>query len=184
MVPSFQNKLTRLYQHDTLLNSRYSKLQILSMNHTNDIQIRKIQKEDYAAWKLLWKDYLTFYQASLSDAVIDNTFKQLLTPDISPHGLIAVDYNGKIVGLAHYLFHVTTWAIAPACYLQDLFVDPSARKKHIGSQLMSAVHEAAKQENASLLHWMTEKDNVTARILYDKVGYETPFIRYKWNEQT
>src|SRR5215813_15233797 len=34
------------------------------------------------------------------------------------HGLVA-ESNGALLGLTHYLFHRSTIAIEPACYLQD-----------------------------------------------------------------
>ena len=51
------------------------------------------------------------------------------------HALVA-ESGDQLVGLAHYLFHRSTTAIAPVCYLQDLFTDASARGQGIGAALI------------------------------------------------
>lgn len=145
-------------------------------------QIRQIEEKDFDQWKALWRDYLNFYQTILPEEVTRHTFKQMLREGVSPYALVAVSEEGDLIGFAHYLFHCTTWEINPCCYLQDLFVVPSARGNRIGELLMEEVHRRAKKEGASFLHWLTNMDNSSARRLYDRVGNVSSFIRYKWNE--
>lgn len=42
------------------------------------------------------------------------------------HALVA-ESDGKLLGLAHYLFHRSTIQLEPSCYLQDLYTDSAAR---------------------------------------------------------
>ena len=44
------------------------------------------------------------------------------------------------VGLAHILFHRSTWSNGWYCYLEDLFVDPARRQKGTGRALIEAVY--------------------------------------------
>jgi GNAT superfamily N-acetyltransferase len=58
------------------------------------------------------------------------------------HALVA-ESDGQLLGLTHYLFHRSTIAIRPVCYLLDLFTTEAARGKGIGKALVEAVYEQA-----------------------------------------
>jgi GNAT superfamily N-acetyltransferase len=84
-----------------------------------------------------------------------------------------------LVGLVHYLFHRSTTAIAPVCYLQDLFTNAAARGKGIGGTLISEVYEQARQAGVSRVYRQTHETNHTAQTLYDKVADRSGFIVYR-----
>ena len=86
---------------------------------------------------------------------------------------------GKLVGIAHYLFHTTIWAPA-TCYLQDLFVDSSARGQGAARALIENVAAIARERGAQRLYWHTQEHNATARMLYDKLAKFSGFIRYEF----
>ncbi|MEM9730606.1 MAG: GNAT family N-acetyltransferase, partial [Myxococcota bacterium] len=131
-------------------------------------------------WEPLWQGYLAFYGVPLPDAVTDTTWTRLLDPDWDVHGLVAAnDESGKMLGIVHFLFHPVTWAIAPRCYLEDLFVAELARGTGAGRRLIEGVYEEADARGADQVYWLTEDDNQTARRLYDRVGRHTRFIKYQ-----
>jgi ribosomal protein S18 acetylase RimI-like enzyme len=74
------------------------------------------------------------------------------------------------MGIAHYLFHRSTWAPHRYCYLEGLFVAEAARGRGLGRALIEAVYEKARAANASRVYWLTQSSNTQARILYDKVA--------------
>jgi GNAT superfamily N-acetyltransferase len=80
--------------------------------------------------------------------------------------------DGQLVGITHYLFHVTFWS-ADSCYLQDLFVDETARGQGAARALIERVAEEARRRGAARLYWTTEQDNVPAHALHDKVAHFT-----------
>jgi hypothetical protein len=45
--------------------------------------------------------------------------------------------------------------------------------------LIEAVYEKAAAADASEVYWMTQHFNSVARVLYDRVGELTPFIKYR-----
>jgi GNAT superfamily N-acetyltransferase len=92
--------------------------------------------------------------------------------------LVAEDEAGRLVGLAQYLFHATTWSPAPRCYLNDLFAVPEARGRGVGKSLIEAVYAAADARGASQVYWLTQTFNFEARQLYDRIAKATPFIKY------
>jgi len=144
-----------------------------------EIVIRSLQAADRPDWEPLWQGYLAFYKASLPDKVTQSTWHKLMDPSRDPHGLVAVDGAGRLVGLTHYLFHQSTWTIPHICYLQDLFVAPEARGLGAGRALIEAVYAQADKAGAAQVYWLTQEFNATARALYDKVATLTPFVRYR-----
>ncbi|CTQ34864.1 GNAT family N-acetyltransferase [Jannaschia rubra] len=142
------------------------------------LMIRPIQKDDEEQWRRLWTGYLAYYETEVPEDVYATTFARLLGDDpTQPYGLIA-EADGRGVGLVHYLFHAHCWRIERVCYLQDLYVDPTLRGTGVGRQLIEAVYAAADEARAPNVYWLTQHHNEAGRRLYDRVGTETPFIRY------
>lgn len=142
------------------------------------IEIRQICPQDRAAWAPLWRDYLAFYDTELDTAIYDSSFARLVDPAVTDyHGFLA--WNGdQPVGLVHYLYHRHGWKIEPVCYLQDLFATPAARGLGVGRALIEAVYGAADAAGAGSVYWLTQDFNAEARRLYDRIGVQTPFVKY------
>jgi GNAT superfamily N-acetyltransferase len=138
--------------------------------------VRPLGPADRAAWDPLWQGYLTFYRQALAPGVSDAVFARL-TGHGAHLGLLA-ERDGVAVGLVHYLVHETTWAIAPTCYLEDLFVDETVRGGGVGRALIDAVAEEARKAGCRAVYWQTNQDNARARALYDQVATLSPFVRY------
>ncbi len=86
---------------------------------------------DRERWGELWHGYLDFYQTQLPPEIYDHTWQRLLMPDSQIRGLgarLGGDDTTPLVGITHYLFHPHAWTTREVCYLQDLFVDPTARR--------------------------------------------------------
>jgi ribosomal protein S18 acetylase RimI-like enzyme len=87
--------------------------------------------------------------------------------------------DGKLVGIAHCLFHPTFW-MGDSCYLQDLFVEETARGQGVARMLIEKVADVSRERGASRLYWTTEENNTAARALYDKVASFNGFVRYDY----
>ena len=144
-----------------------------------DLTIRELRAGDRSRWDELWAGYLQFYKEDLPTEITDATWHRLIDPSQQPHGLAAVDASGRVVGIAHYLFHPSTWALGNYCYLEDLFVDPAARGTGAGRALIEAVFRAADEKGATRVYWSTEKDNARAQALYNQIATLTPFVQYR-----
>ncbi|MEM8802542.1 MAG: GNAT family N-acetyltransferase [Pseudomonadota bacterium] len=143
------------------------------------VTVRPLQSDDHPQWRALWRDYLAFYATTLPDAVYGTYFQRLLGNDPQDyHGLVAVNGDGALVGLTHYVFHRHGWKVENVCYLQDLYTAAEARGQGVGRALIEAVYAAADAAGASDVYWLTQDFNATARHLYDQVGTLTPFIKY------
>jgi GNAT superfamily N-acetyltransferase len=139
------------------------------------IEVRPLGPEDRAAWEILARGYKAFYETTVPDGGYEETWQRLQAgPDLHAVGAWLDD---RLVGIAHYLFHVTFW-MADCCYLQDLFVDSSVRGRGVARALIERVATEAQARGAARLYWLTKEDNAVARTLYDKVARFKGFIRY------
>ncbi len=141
-------------------------------------RVTEITRADRARWAELWRDYLTFYATALPEAQYEFTWTRL--HDGRMHGRAARDGSGRMIGLVHFLFHEHGWTMGPACYLQDLFVDPASRGTGPGQTLIEAVAGVARQRGASRLYWLAQDSNATARRLYDRLARNSGFIVYQY----
>jgi len=150
------------------------------MTPLQDVCIRRLAAPDKAAWQSLFRAYITFYQANVADDVIEETFQRLLSGQEGFHiGYVAVDADDSPVGLAHALFHRSTWSATWYCYLEDLFVRPDVRAKGIGRALIAEVMTEADRRGATRTHWTTQETNYRARGLYDQLAAKAPFVQYR-----
>lgn len=135
---------------------------------------------DHDRWAELWRQYLDFYETQLPPEIYEHTWRRLIAADSPIRGLGArLDSAGvPLAGIVHYLFHAHAWSPREVCYLQDLFVDPAARRHGIGERLIAAVAAIARQRGCLRLYWTTKEDNATARSLYDRIAHFNGFIRY------
>jgi len=144
--------------------------------------IRPVVREDFALWKPLWDGYNAFYgrhgTTALPDAVTQMTWSRFFDGYEPMHALVA-ESDGNLLGLVHFLYHRTTIAIGPTCYLQDLFTLESARGKGVGRALINAVYERAKEGGANRVYWLTHETNANAMQLYDKVAEKSGFVVYR-----
>ena len=146
---------------------------------TQDVIIRPLVEDDRTQWTGLWTDYLTFYKTNLPENIYDSTFARLLGDDQQDFSALVAEQDGVLIGLTHFLFHRHGWKIENVCYLQDLYVAPSARGTGCGRKLIEAVYDVADQNNAPNVYWLTQDDNAAGRQLYDRVGALTNFIKYQ-----
>jgi len=138
--------------------------------------VRKVELADKEQWLKLFEAYIVFYESELTEAQYELTWQRIHS-DFNMYGLLA-EVDGEIVGLAHYLFRPSTWAVNDFCYLEDLFVDPKVRGRGVGRALIKALEEVATMAGAERLYWTTAPDNATARRLYDSVA-TTNRVQYR-----
>ena len=140
--------------------------------------IRALRSDDRAVWSQLWTQYLTFYETELPAEIYEVTWQRLQDANEPIWGALA-EQDGVPMGLTHFIYHRTGWAIAPACYLQDLYVAPAARGTGLGRALIDHVTADAGSKGCARVHWLTHETNVTARRLYDDVAVRSGFIQYR-----
>jgi GNAT superfamily N-acetyltransferase len=147
-----------------------------------ELSVRFVVRQDYEQWLPLWNGYNAFYGRSgataLSPEITRMTWARFFDAYEPVHGLVA-ESDGQLLGLTHYLFHRSTTAIEPVCYLQDLFTSNAARGRGIGRALINRVYEQAQLAGSSRVYWQTHQTNLTAMQLYDKVAEHSGFVVYR-----
>ena len=143
----------------------------------NGVTIREIIASDRAGWEHLWQQYLHFYRADVSAEITEKTFTSLCQKQ-DLVGLVAVNDRGQILGFMHLVYHASTWSDKNYCYIEDLFVDKSARGQNVAESLFNVAYQQAGVRESSRVYWMTQEFNSSARSLYDKIGQRTSFIIY------
>src|ERR1700750_2979437 len=91
---------------------------------SSELSVRFVTRQDYDRWLPLWDGYNAFYgragATALAPEITRTTWRRFFDAGEPVHALVA-EADGILLGLTHYLFHRSTNAIAPTCYLQDLF---------------------------------------------------------------
>jgi GNAT superfamily N-acetyltransferase len=142
------------------------------------VVIRPALPKDEKRWRELFDGYCLFYERAPSEPLTRYTWTRILD-DASPvHAIVAEDEEGDVIGIANYVVHEHTLALAPACYLGDLFVDPTRRAAGVGEQLIAWLVAETKRAGWSRLYWHTRLNNYRARGLYDKFTAHSDFVRY------
>ena len=144
--------------------------------------IRTVRREDFAAWQKLWDGYNAFYGRSGATAlpaeVTQTTWSRFFDVYEPMHALVA-ESAGTLLGLTHFLYHRSTIALGPVCYLQDLFTVEAARGHGVGRALIESVYERARAAGSSRVYWQTHETNVTAMRLYDRIAEKSGFLVYR-----
>ena len=88
---------------------------------------------------------------------------------------------GVAVGFTQLYPSFSSGALARIFILNDLFVDPYARRSGAGAALLSAVAHYARQVRALRLVLSTEATNSTAQSLYESLGWKlnSDFVTYQ-----
>ncbi len=152
------------------------------MDTTTGPLIRAAAPDDFPSWKPLWDGYNAFYgrigPTALPEEISRLTWSRFFDPAEPMHALVAED-GGRLVGLAHFLFHRSTIQANPTCYLQDLFTAAESRGRGVGRALIASVYEHAARAGSSRVYWQTQETNAVARRLYDQVAERSGFLVYR-----
>jgi len=149
---------------------------------SGQLTVRSVARQDYEQWLPLWDGYNAFYgragATALAGEITQMTWSRFFDVYEPVHALVA-ERDGHLLGLVHYLYHRSTTAIAPSCYLQDLFTIEAARGHGVGRALIEGVYERAKAAGANRVYWQTHETNHPAMQLYDRVAERSGFVVYR-----
>ncbi|WP_299467276.1 GNAT family N-acetyltransferase [uncultured Gimesia sp.] len=136
----------------------------------NNITVRQAVLSDLEALVLLFDSYRQFYGRTSDLAEV----RDFLSARFN-HGesVMFIAHNSHTpVGFTQLYPSFSSVSLARTFILNDLFVSADARRKGVGSLLLSAAVDYAKALNAVRLTLSTEITNKTAQALYHSTGWE------------
>ena len=129
-----------------------------------------------AEWDRLYAGYAAFYKVEQTAEMRDRTWTWIMEGRIIC--LMALDADGKPVGLAHIREFLRPLMSSVAGYLDDLYVDPDQRGAGTVQDLFDAAKALGQARGWSVLRWITREDNYRARAVYDRLATRTNWITY------
>jgi ribosomal protein S18 acetylase RimI-like enzyme len=135
---------------------------------------------DWTEWSRMWSANCAHFGASMPQTHDRELWRRIVDPEHPVCALVCgtSDQDGTLLGLAHYVLHPHTFSSKMVCYLEDLWVEPSARRAGIARTLVDALVARGKEHDWRRLYWHTETDNMAARALYDRIARATNYVRY------
>lgn len=94
-----------------------------------------------------------------------SVYTALITPPSS-----AANPSPIPVGMALYFYNYSTWRSAPGIYLEDLYVQPSARGNGYGLKLLKFLAGQVVEADGRRLEWSVLKWNEPSIRFYEGVG--------------
>jgi GNAT superfamily N-acetyltransferase len=80
------------------------------------------------------------------------------------------ELDGKAVGLAVWFLNFSTWTGRHGIYLEDLFVDPEARRAGVARALFKALAAEAQARDCARIDWAVLDWNEPAKDFYRRIG--------------
>ena len=140
--------------------------------------VRPVEAADLDQWRDLYSAYREFYALTPDSAVVDRVWSWIGDDAHETRGLVAVDADGILGGLANYRRFARPSSGTTGMWLDDLFTRPDLRGAGVGRALIDAVAKIADDENLSVVRWITDENNTAARRLYDSLATATKWVTY------
>ena len=142
------------------------------------MHIRAMAASDEAEWRVLWEAYIAFQGGAVPPEVTNHTWHRMTQSVPRLIGRVAVS-DEHVVGFTVSLLHEGTWAAAPYCYLEDLFVAEHARGGGVGRAMIDDLLTLGRTNGWARLYWHTRAGNADARRLYDRFSPADGDVRYR-----
>ena len=142
------------------------------------IRIRALEPNGRARWEQMFAAYATFYKTTVPEGGFDRVWAWIEDPLNDFWCDVAELDDGRVLGFTQYQLMHRSLSGAMVCYLSDLYVDPEVRGQGAGRAHIDYVLEFSRERGITIVRWLTQEGNETARRLYDTYRPKTDFILY------
>ena len=142
------------------------------------VSVRPVSVDDRAEWDVLYQAYAAFYNVTQTVEMRDTVWAWLHDEAKESRGLVALNADGKLIGLTHFRPFARPLSATTGCFLDDLFVSPDARGTGCADVLIDGVRAIAASEGWSVVRWITAENNYRGRAVYDRLATKTNWVTY------
>jgi GNAT superfamily N-acetyltransferase len=150
------------------------------MHEQRDVEVRQATILDLDLLVPLFDAYRQFYRKP-SDLGLASRFLLERFQHNQSIIFLAVRRDGSAVGFTQLFPSFSSVSAARILILNDLFVQPEARRMKVGSHLLSAAASFGRSIGAVRMTLFTEVTNVTAQALYEAEGWTRQSDFYVYN---
>jgi ribosomal protein S18 acetylase RimI-like enzyme len=144
--------------------------------------IRKATLQDLDQLTNLFDQYVVFYK-NPSNIEKHKAYLKERIENNEATIFLAFDENKPEKAIGFTLIYITysSLALNKILILNDLYVDPNARKNGIGEKLIQQSVAFAKELGSNLIRLRTAKSNTVAQGLYNKMGFVREDYLYSYD---
>jgi GNAT superfamily N-acetyltransferase len=141
--------------------------------------VRPAKHEDRAQLIELIKGYFAFYRTAFPGEQKLADLLDALERDPDRGVQLVADADGRLLGFATLYACLDTLIADRILVMNDLFVDPTLRRRGIGAALFDASLAYATEHGYARLDWVTAADNLDAQRFYERHGGRRgPWVSY------
>ena len=142
------------------------------------MKIRKLSKQDYRKWLILYEVYAEHYKVKLSNEGILSTWSWLMDDAHPAQGLVA-DLDGALVGLAQFRSMPSPLRGHNIGFVDDIIVLPQNRGNGIAEALFREIKSYGNKLGWVTIRFITRNDNYRAKKVYDRVAIKSTWEVYE-----
>jgi ribosomal protein S18 acetylase RimI-like enzyme len=148
--------------------------------------VRDIHEDDFASWKAHFVKYGVFYETEFTDEIVQGVWEWLMDDSAQLSAVVAVAPEGapdpgEVAAFGLYRRLPDTFTASWGWFMDDLYVDPEHRGAGVAGTIIDDIAARAAEDGGGKLRWITNKENDSAKRLYDKVADRTSWILYEKN---
>jgi len=98
-------------------------------------------------------------------------------PDV--YRLYILKLEDLAVGFVSVMIHHHGWGVKKVCYIEDMYVHESIRKRGYGKLMIMQLRLDGRDENWDYIHLVTSEGNFAARALYNHFTKPMDYITYQ-----
>jgi ribosomal protein S18 acetylase RimI-like enzyme len=107
-----------------------------------------------------------------SDEVIRGAVGRLIDDPATEYLLAASTEGDEAGGVCQLRYRLSVWSGLGDCWLEDLYVDGSARRAGLGRALVEASFERARERDCYRIELDVNEQNTEALAFYEALGFE------------